>query len=62
MESTVVVREDIHPNFLKLMEICNRINFGTIKELKVQDGLPVFVRYDIRTELDAIVEVSKKLA
>ena len=52
---------EIHSSFLKLIEICQRIDFGVIKELKIQNGLPVFVTYDIKTELDAVVEVSKKL-
>jgi len=59
VESTVEL--NVHPAFLKFMELCNQINFGTIKELKVQNGIPVFVRYDIKTELDAIIELSKKL-
>ena len=52
---------EIHPAFVKLIEICRQMKFGTIKELKIQDGVPVFVTYDIKTELDAIIEVSKKL-
>ena len=58
MEATVGV---IHPAFLKFMELCRKINFGVIKELKIQDGLPVFVKHETETELDAIVELSKKL-
>ena len=60
MESTVASIE-IHPAFLKLIEICQRIDFGVIKELKIQNGLPVFVTYDIKSDLDAVIEVSKKL-
>jgi len=60
MESAVANIE-IHPSFLKLVEICKQIKFGAIKELKIQDGLPVFVTYDIRTELDAVIEKSVKL-
>jgi len=52
---------DIHPSFLKLIEICRKIGFGTIKELKIQNGIPVFITYDIRTELDAIIEKAEKL-
>jgi len=52
---------EIHPAFLKLIEICQRIDFGVIKELKIQNGLPVFVTYDIKSDLDAVIEVSKKL-
>lgn len=33
----------IHPAFLKFIEICAQINFGTIDRLEIQDGLPVFV-------------------
>lgn len=60
MESTVA-KIEVHPAFLRLIEICNRINFGTIKELKVQNGVPVFITYDIKTELDAVIEKSSKL-
>jgi hypothetical protein len=60
MESAVA-NVGIHPSFLKLIEICKQMKFGTIKELKIQDGLPVFVTYDIRTELDAVIEKSVKL-
>jgi len=59
MGSTLEV--DIHPSFLKLIEICRKIGFGTIKELKIQNGIPVFITYDIRTELDAIIEKAEKL-
>ena len=59
MESTVEL--NVHPAFLKFIEICNKINFGVIKELKVQNGIPVFIIYDIKTELDATIELSKKL-
>ena len=52
---------NIHPSFLKLIEICRQIGFGTIKELKVQNGLPVYVVYDIKTELDAVIEKADKL-
>jgi len=50
-----------HPAFLKFLGVCNGMKFGTIKELKVQNRLPNIVFYDIKTELDAVVEVSKKL-
>ena len=41
MEPTVV--NDIHPAFLKFMEICAQINFGRIECLQIQNGLPVYV-------------------
>ena len=50
-----------HPAFLKFLGVCSGMKFGTIKELKVQNRLPNIVFYDIKTELDAVVEVSKKL-
>ena len=50
-----------HPAFLKFAAICGRMEFGTIKELKIKDGLPVYVTYDIKTELDAVIETSKML-
>lgn len=59
MESTLEL--NIHPNILKFMELCRDINFGTIQELSIQDGIPVFVKYVIETELDGIVIVRKKL-
>ena len=52
---------EIHPSFMKLIEICRKIGFGTIKELKIQNGLPVFITYDIKTELDAVIEKTEKL-
>jgi len=52
---------NVHPAFLKFMAICRVINFGDIKELKIQDGLPVFVEYIIETELDGVVVIRKKL-
>ena len=52
---------EIHSSFLKLIEICRKIGFGTIKELKIQNGLPVFITYDIKTELDAVIEKAEKL-
>lgn len=58
MDSTVAVT---HPAFVKLIDICRQMKFGTIRELKVQNGLPVFVTYDIKTELDAVLEKSVKL-
>ena len=60
MEGTVAYVE-IHPAFVKLIEICKQIRFGTIKELKIADGLPVYITNNMETELDAIIEVSKKL-
>jgi len=41
MESNVV--KDIHPAFLKFIEICAQINFGQIECLQIQNGIPVFV-------------------
>lgn len=58
---SAVAEIEIHSSFLKLIEICKQMKFGVIKELKIQDGLPVFVTYDIRTELDAVIEKSVKL-
>ncbi len=60
MESTLVNIE-VHPSFLKFLEICQAINFGKVKELSIQDGLPVFVEYIIETELDGVVVIRKKL-
>jgi hypothetical protein len=50
-----------HPAFLHFMAVCTQMGYGKIKELSIQDGLPVRVVYDIRTELDAVIEKSVKL-
>ena len=34
---------EIHPAFLKFIEICAQINFGVIERLQIQNGIPVFV-------------------
>ncbi len=42
MESNLVDAK-VHPAFLRFIEICKHINFGTIERLEIQNGLPVFV-------------------
>lgn len=37
------VENNIHPAFLKFMEICAEINFGRIECLQIQNGLPVYI-------------------
>ncbi len=42
-EVSVELENEIHPAFLKFIEICAQINFGKIECLQIQNGLPVFV-------------------
>ena len=36
-------QEPLHPAFYRFAQICRRIEFAVIEELRIQDGLPVFV-------------------
>ena len=33
--------EVLHPAWCALMELCERLGYGEIEKLKIQDGLPV---------------------
>lgn len=55
------MKENLHPAFYELAKICAKINFGVIKELRIQNGLPVFEVHEEETELEAKVEVTNKL-
>lgn len=35
------VEEPLHPAWLELMKLCERLGYGEIDRLKVHDGLPV---------------------
>lgn len=38
-----LIRVEIHPAFLKFIEICAELGFATIERLEIQNGLPVFI-------------------
>ena len=50
----------IHPAFLKFIEICAQINFGDIKCLQIQNGLPVFVETTEGTIVLPGAKITKK--
>ena len=54
-------QEPLHPAFHRLAEICRRIDFGVIEELRIQDGLPVFLEVEVGTALAAKVKQKHKL-
>ena len=35
--------EVLHPAWCALIELCERLGYGEIEKLKIQDGLPVLV-------------------
>lgn len=36
-------KQEIHPAFLKFIQICADLEYGTIERLQIQDGVPVMV-------------------
>jgi len=54
-------QEPLHSAFYRFAEICRRIDFGVIEELRIQDGLPVFLEIQVGTALAAKVKQKHKL-
>ena len=54
-------KEQLHPAFYRLAEICKQLGFGTIARLEVQNGLPVFVEIEVEVGLQATVKQKHKL-
>ncbi len=59
MEATLGL--NVHPAFLKFIDLCNQINFGTIRKMEIQNGVPTFVEYEVETDLNANVVQKIKL-
>ena len=59
--NTFSPREQLHPAFYRLAEICEKLGFGTIERLEVQNGLPVFLEIEVEAGLRAKVKQKYKL-
>ena len=44
-------QEPLHLAFYRFAEICRRINYGVIKEVRIHAGLPVFLEIEDGTAL-----------
>lgn len=53
-------KQDIHPAFLKFIEICQQINFGQIECLQIQNGIPVFLETTEGTIVLPGAKITKK--
>ena len=65
MGNNVISNEDrqepLHSAFYRFAEICRRIDYGVIEELRIHAGLPVFLEIEVGTALVAKVKQKHKL-
>lgn len=54
------LKSEIHPKFLKFIEICKQLDFATIEKLEIQAGLPVFMVTEEGTIVIPGASVKKK--
>jgi len=51
-------QEPLHPAFYRFAEICRRMDFGVIEELRIQDGLPVFVDVENKDNREPLLHLA----
>lgn len=52
--------KEIHSAFLKFIEICAEIKYGTIERLQIQDGIPVIIETKLGTIVLPEATITKK--